>query len=78
MALAGNNLTVSDVLLVPAQGAFFYDDQLAIREGAASDGFTYQGKPRTPGFTAIRMPAEALSVGLKLSDGAIVWGDMMS
>lgn len=78
MALAGHNLTVSDVLLVPAQGAFFYDDQLAIRQGAASDGFTYQGKPRTPGFTAIRMPAEALSVGLKLSDGVIVWGDMMS
>lgn len=75
---AGSTLTISEVLLAPAQGAFFYDDQLAIREGVASDGFTYAGKPRTPGFTAIRMPAEALSVGLKLSDGVIVWGDMMS
>ena len=75
---ARDNLTITDVLLVPAQGAFFYDDQLAIREGVVSDGFTYKGKPRTPGFTAIRMPAEALSIGLKLSDGVIVWGDMMS
>lgn len=71
-------LTVSDVLLVPAQGAFFYDDQLAIREGVVSDGFAYKGNPRTPGFTSIRMPAGALSVGLVLSDGVIVWGDMMS
>lgn len=76
--MPAENLIVSDVLLVPAQGAFFYDDQLAIREGVASDGFAYKGKPRTPGFTSIRMPAEALSVGLRLSDGVIVWGDMMS
>ncbi|WP_316399412.1 methylaspartate ammonia-lyase [Bradyrhizobium sp. 33ap4] len=72
------NLSVSDVLLVPIQGAFFYDDQLAIREGTAIDGFTYKGKARTPGFSSIRMPAGALSVGLILSDGTIVWGDMMS
>ena len=72
------NLTVSDVLLVPAQGAFFYDDQLAIRQGVAADGFTYKGEPRTPGFSSIRMPAAALSIGLILSDGVIVWGDMMS
>lgn len=76
--MLAKNLTVSDVLLVPAQGAFFYDDQLAIREGAAHDGFTYKGKPRTPGFSNIRMPAGALSIGLILSDGVIVWGDMMS
>ncbi|WMY11020.1 methylaspartate ammonia-lyase [Paraburkholderia phenoliruptrix] len=71
-------LSVTDVFLAPAQGAFFYDDQLAIREGVTSDGFIYQGRPRTPGFSTIRMPAEALSIGLRLSDGVIVWGDMMS
>jgi methylaspartate ammonia-lyase len=72
------NLTVSDVLLVPSQGAFFYDDQLAIRDGVASDGFTYKGNPRTPGFSSIRMPAGALGIGLILSDHVVVWGDMMS
>lgn len=76
--LQPDNLTISDVLLVPAHGAFFYDDQLAIREGVASDGFTYAGKPRTPGFSSIRVPAQALSIGLILSDGVVVWGDMMS
>ncbi|MGY4183029.1 methylaspartate ammonia-lyase [Bradyrhizobium sp. USDA 4518] len=76
--MVAERLTVSDVLLAPVQGAFFYDDQLAIREGVASDGFIYKGKPRTPGFSSIRMPAEALSVGLILSDDVIVWGDMMS
>lgn len=76
--MPGKNLTVSDVLLVPTHGAFFYDDQLAIREGVDGDGFTYKGSPRTPGFSSIRMPAESLSIGLILSDGVIVWGDMMS
>lgn len=76
--MRAESLTISDVLLVPAHGAFFYDDQLAIREGVVSDGFIYKGKPRTPGFSSIRMPAEALSIGLVLSDGVIVWGDMMS
>lgn len=75
--MPGKNLTVSDVLLVPTHGAFFYDDQLAIREGVDGDGFTYKGRPRTPGFSSIRMPAEALSIGLILSDGGVVWGDMM-
>jgi len=76
--MSAEKLVISDVFLVPAQGAFFYDDQLAIREGVVSDGFVYQGSPRTPGFSTIRMPAEALSIGLLLSDGVIVWGDMMS
>lgn len=76
--MLAQNLTISDVLLVPAQGAFFYDDQLAIREGVVSDGFSYKGRPRTLGFSSIRMPAGAVSIGLILSDGVIVWGDMMS
>jgi len=40
------DLTVSDVLLVPSQGAFFYDDQLAIRDGVVwgpSMGATLDG-----------------------------------
>ena len=76
--MSAEHLRVTDVLLVPAQGAFFYDDQLAIRAGVVSDGFAYKGTPRTPGFSSIRMPAQALSIGLRLSDGVIVWGDMMS
>ncbi|WOH57724.1 methylaspartate ammonia-lyase [Bradyrhizobium sp. BWC-3-1] len=70
--------TVRDVILAPGNGSFFYDDQSAIRAGAAQDGFRYLGTPLTPGFTSIRMPARSLSIGLVLWDDVIVWGDMMN
>ena len=69
---------IKAVLTASAQGAFFYDDQRAIRLGAKSQGLLYAGTPVTPGFDAIRMPARALSVGLVLASGEIAWGDMMS
>lgn len=69
---------IVDIVLAPGLGAFYYDDQAAIREGRKHDGLAYSGTPLTPGFTTIRMPAVALSLGLILSDGAVVWGDMVS
>ncbi|MER9927199.1 methylaspartate ammonia-lyase [Mesorhizobium sp. M0048] len=71
-------MQIKDVLLAPGSGAFFYDDQAAIRAGASQDGFTYVGEPLTPGFTSIRVPASSLSMGLVLADDTVVWGDMMS
>ncbi|MER9883756.1 methylaspartate ammonia-lyase [Mesorhizobium sp. M0118] len=71
-------MQIKDVLLAPGNGAFFYDDQAAIRSGATQDGFIYVGEPITPGFTSLRVPASSLSVGLVLSDDTVVWGDMMS
>jgi len=47
-------------------GAFFTDDQAAIRAGASHDGFRYAGEPVTAGFTATREPAQALSILLEL------------
>nr|CAD31587.1 PUTATIVE METHYLASPARTATE AMMONIA-LYASE PROTEIN [Mesorhizobium japonicum R7A] len=70
-------LQIKDVLLTLGNGAFFYDDQAAIRAGASQDAFIYVGEPVTPGFTSIRVPASSLSVGLVLSDDTVVWGDMM-
>lgn len=69
---------IRDVILAHGNGSFFYDDHAAIRAGAAQDGFRYLGAPCTPGFTAIRMPAHSLGIGLVLSDDVIVWGDMMN
>jgi methylaspartate ammonia-lyase len=71
-------LQIDDILFAPGLGAFFYDDQAAIRAGAANDGFVYLGEPHTPGFTRVREPAQSLGIGLTLSDGETVWGDMMS
>lgn len=71
-------MQIKDVLLAPGNGAFFYDDQEAIRSGAIQDGFIYVGAPTTPGFKSIRIPASSLSVGLVLTDDTVVWGDMMN
>ncbi|ARP68103.1 MULTISPECIES: methylaspartate ammonia-lyase [Mesorhizobium] len=71
-------MQIKDVVLAPGNGAFFYDDQAAIRSGAVQDGFIYVGVPTTPGFKSIRIPASSLSVGLVLADDTVVWGDMMN
>jgi methylaspartate ammonia-lyase len=61
---------IRDVLAVPAGGAFFFDDQAAIRNGARRDGFAYAG--------GVRRPAEAVSVLLVLEDGHVAHGDCVS
>ncbi|MER8482486.1 methylaspartate ammonia-lyase [Mesorhizobium sp. M1322] len=71
-------MQIKDVLLAPGNGAFFYDDQEAIRSGAIQDGFIYLGETITPGFESIRIPASSLSVGFVLTDDTVVWGDMMN
>ncbi|MEI8718780.1 MULTISPECIES: methylaspartate ammonia-lyase [unclassified Mesorhizobium] len=71
-------MQIKDVLLAPGNGAFFYDDQEAIRSGAIQDGFIYVGPPTTPGFHSIRIAASSLSIGLVLPDDHVVWGDMMN
>lgn len=71
-------MLIQNVIFAPARGGFFYDDQAAIREGREQDGVRYLGEPLTPGFTSVRQPSTALSVGLVLEDGAVVWGDMVS
>lgn len=68
-------MRVTRVLSVPVRGGFFTDDQAAIRCGLPRDGFSYAGRPLTPGFTAVRQPAEALSVLLELDDGQVAHGD---
>jgi methylaspartate ammonia-lyase len=71
-------MRIVDVLSADALGAYWHDDQAAIRAGAEQDGFAYAGSPRTPGFHAIRMPARALSIGLVLGDGHVAWGDLLT
>jgi methylaspartate ammonia-lyase len=68
-------MRIADVLAVPVQAGFFFDDQLAIRAGAGHDGFDYTGEPRIPGFRRVRQPGEAVSVLLLLDDGGVEFGD---
>jgi methylaspartate ammonia-lyase len=71
-------MLIRNVLLAEGFGAFYYDDQAAIAAGATHDGFAYRGAPLTAGFSAVRMPARCLGIGLELEDGSVAWGDMLT
>ena len=68
-------MRILDVVCTPVTTGFYRDDQSAIREGRAHDGFLYTGSPVTPGFAEIREPGVAVSVVLILDDGQIAFGD---
>jgi methylaspartate ammonia-lyase len=70
--------SIVDVIAAPAAGAFFFDDQAAIKRGAPQDGFAILGEPVTTGFEAIREPAEAVSVMVCLNDGYVAHGDCVA
>ena len=63
------------VVCAPGKTGFFFDDQKAIKAGAAHDGAFYEGAPQTPGFSAIRQAGESISVLFVLENGAIAHGD---
>jgi methylaspartate ammonia-lyase len=69
---------IVDVIFAQGQGAFYNDDQVAVRKGAARDGFFYTTQPLTSGFSQIRTPAPVLAIGLVLNNGLVSWGDMMT
>jgi methylaspartate ammonia-lyase len=71
-------MRISDVIFARGQGAFYNDDQAAVKTGAARDGFFYTGRPLTPGFSLVRTPAPVLEIGLVLENGLVSWGDMMT
>lgn len=68
-------MKIKRVLFVPGKSAFFFDDQKAIKKGARTNGFVYEGKPVTRGFQSIRMAGESLSIVLELEDGQLAVGD---
>lgn len=68
-------MRIVDCVFSPGLTGFFFDDQRAIKAGAEPDGFAYQGVPLTPGFDAIRIAGESVSVQLILEDGGIAHGD---
>ena len=68
-------MKIIDVVCSKGRTGFYFDDQRAIKEGAAHDGMFYVGAPRTEGFRAIRQAGESISVMLILEDGQIAHGD---
>lgn len=68
-------MKIVDVIVSDGVTGFYFDDQKAIKAGAAADGFALRGEPATPGFTAVRQRGESISVMLLLEDGQIACGD---
>jgi len=68
-------MKIKKMVCSPAMTGFFFDDQAAIKAGAAVDGNVYKGEPLTPGFRSVRQRGEAVSVMLVLEDGQIAYGD---
>jgi methylaspartate ammonia-lyase len=70
--------TIIDVVATAGLGAFFFDDQAAIKADAPRDGYAYQGSAITAGYKAVREPAEATCIMLILDDGYVATGDCAS
>ena len=68
-------MKIEQVLAAPGLTGFYFDDQAAIKKGAAADGAAYRGPPLTPGFRKVRQRGESLSIILLLSGGEIAIGD---
>lgn len=68
-------MRIVDVVCSAGRTGFYFDDQRAIKKGAAHDGFTYVGEPVTDGFKAVRQAGESISVMLILEDGQVAHGD---
>jgi methylaspartate ammonia-lyase len=69
---------ITQILAVPALGAYYYDDLAALQANPMDISRRYTAKPVTPGFRRVREPAEAVSVGLVLDTGQVAWGDCIA
>ena len=68
-------MKIQKALFTSGTTGFFFDDQAAIKKGAAQDGFVYTGKTITDGFDQIRQTGECVSVLLVLDNGQVAQGD---
>ncbi len=71
-------MKIQNVLASKGFSGFYYDDQAAIKSHAKHDGFAYLGKPITPGFSAIRIAGESISIILVLEESRIAYGDCVA
>jgi len=66
---------ITQVLTLPTAGAYFFDDLAALQKKPLPESERYTAQPITPGFHAVREPAEALAVGVVLENGIVGWGE---
>ena len=68
-------MKIVDVVCSAGRTGFYFDDQRAIKKGAAHAGMFYSGETVTEGFTSVRQAGESISVMIILEDGQIAYGD---
>ena len=68
-------MKIKKLICAPGKTGFYFDDQLAIKKGAQSDGAFYSGDPLTQGFTSVRQAGESISIIFVLENGAFATGD---
>lgn len=68
-------MKITNVVCAAGRTGFYFDDQRAIKAGAAHDGMFYSGKTVTDGFKSVRQAGEAISVMIVLEDGQVAFGD---
>lgn len=68
-------MKIIDVVCSAGRSGFYFDDQRAIKKGAAHDGMFYSGETVTEGFTSVRQAGESISVMIILEDSQIAYGD---
>lgn len=71
-------MKIVNVVLTKCISGFYFDDQIAIKQGCASDGFMYNGNAVTSGFKYIRNPGEGISIQLISDDQFIAIGDCVA
>lgn len=70
--------TVTRVLFSPAQGCYYVEDIQALQESSIAAKDRWNTPAVNPSYRKVREIAEAISIGIELSDGSIFWGDALS
>lgn len=70
--------SIEQIIALQGIGGYWVNDQLAVQQGAARDGFFFVGKPVLHGFNEIREPSHALLIVIRLADGQVAYGDCVT
>jgi methylaspartate ammonia-lyase len=68
-------MKIKEVLYSVGMSGYFNKDLLAVKAGAKPNGTFLEGKPLTPGYTAIVQAGAIISIMLVLEDGSIAIGE---
>ncbi len=70
-------MKIEKVVCTVGRNGFAHKDLMAIKAGATSNGFLYDGPTVQPGFTSIVQPGFVISMMLVLEDGSVALGDCL-